>query len=54
MLLHKSYNLTMPISTFNLVFSKHDGKDILIEIRDILKGRDPRSVIAEQRGMTRE
>ena len=29
-------------------------RDLLIEIRDILKGRDPRSVIAEQRGMTRE
>ena len=29
-------------------------KDLLVEIRDILKGRDPRSVIAEQRGMTRE
>jgi len=29
-------------------------KDLLIEIRDLLRGKDVGAVIAEQRGMTRE
>ena len=29
-------------------------KDLLVEIRDLLKGKNVSAVIAEQRGMTRE